>query len=130
MINDKKCKISVNTRTGCDIQVRLEVNKRAKQLILRIDEAKREGVAVSPNKRALADVANFAQERADWLEAQLGALPQHVSLINGAVFKLRGEPCEISLQGEGRMAYLTEGTPNVLHAPGLVATIERRVLRF
>ncbi|MEM7494239.1 MAG: SprT family zinc-dependent metalloprotease, partial [Pseudomonadota bacterium] len=78
----------------------------------------------------LTDVANFAQERADWLEAQLGALPQHISLVDGAVFKLRGEPCEISLQGEGRMVYLSEGAPNVLHAPGPADTIERRVLRY
>ncbi|MEM1087454.1 MAG: SprT family zinc-dependent metalloprotease [Pseudomonadota bacterium] len=130
MINDKKSKISVKTRSGCDIPVRLEVNKRAKRLILRIDETAREGVAVSPNRRALADVARFAQERADWLEAHLGALPAQVALVDGAQFNLRGQPCEITLQGEGRLAYLREGEPMRLHAPGIAETIERRVLRF
>lgn len=130
MINDKKSKISVKTKSGCDIPVRLEVNPRARRLILRIDEKTREGVAVSPHKRALADVARFAQERADWLEAHLGALPQQLSLAPGAVFNLRGMPCTISLGGQGRQAYLTQGAPQVLHAPGLEETTPHRVVRF
>jgi hypothetical protein len=130
MINDKKNKISVKTRSGCDIPVRLEVNPRARRLILRIDEKTREGVAVSPNKRSLAEVVRFAQERADWLEAHLGALPEHVALAPGGRFMLRGQSCEITLEGQGRMAYLGAGEPQTLHVPGLEETAGRRVLRF
>lgn len=130
MINDKKNKISVKTKAGNDIPVRLEVNPRARRLILRIDEKAREGVAVSPHKRALTDVARFAQERADWLEAHLGALPDHVSLVPGATFNLRGTLCRITTEGQGRLAYVTEGDLQVLHVPGLEETAERRVIRF
>ena len=48
MIIDKGDKMALVTKTGETVNVRLEVNPKARRLILRLDERKREAVAVAP----------------------------------------------------------------------------------
>lgn len=53
------------------VAVRLKVNPRARRIILRLDAASGEGVAVAPSLRALPDAAAFARSRRGWLAARL-----------------------------------------------------------
>ncbi|NQY96412.1 MAG: M48 family metallopeptidase [Henriciella sp.] len=130
MIIDKGDKMALVTKCGQTVHVRLEVNPKARRLILRLDERNREAVAVAPSKRKIGEAAEFARDRIDWIAEHLQALPDHVLLQDGGLFKLRGEDCRISLEGSGRLAKLIEGDPQILSVPGLPETTGRRVERF
>jgi hypothetical protein len=130
MFIDKQNKMSLTTKSGETVNVRLEVNPKAKRLILRLDERAREAVAVAPNKRKLGEAAAFARDRLDWIASHLERLPQHVALSEGAEIMLRGEPCLISGQGNGRTARLEIGDPHVLCVPGAPETLGQRAERY
>ena len=125
-------KMAVTARSGRKVAIRLEINPRARRLIIRIDEKAREAVAVAPRERDLAAAAAFAAERADWIAARLAQLPDVRPFEPGAVIPLRGEDCMLSLEGTGRLARLIaadDGTL-ILSAPGASETFSARVTRF
>lgn len=130
MIIDKGDKMALTTKSGQKVIIRLEINPKAKRLILRLDERNREAVAIAPNRRKLSEVAGFAKERVEWLAQQLADLPKEVSLKPGNVFNLRGVPCHISLDGPGRRAVLDAGDPPILRVPGEEETVYKRVERY
>ena len=130
MIIDKGDKMALVTKSGQTVHVRLEVNPKARRLILRLDERNREAVAVAPSKRKIGEAAAFARDRLDWIAEHLQALPEHVVLREGATFKLRGDDCVVSLEGQGRLAKLVPGDPQILSVPGHFDTTGRRVERF
>jgi len=130
MIIDKGNIVTLATKSGRHVRVRLEVNPKARRLILRLDSRNGEAVGVAPRAHMLPELAAFASERADWLEAQLSALPETRKLVEGSLFSLRGVPCTLSATGHGRTARLDPGPPQRLIAPGDSGTLGRRALRF
>ncbi|MEL6860524.1 MAG: SprT family zinc-dependent metalloprotease [Pseudomonadota bacterium] len=130
MIIDKGDKMALVARNGQKVQVRLEVNPKARRLILRLDERNREAVAVAPSKRKIGEAAAFAKDRVDWIAEHLQKLPEHVALDDGAQIMLRGAPCLISLDGTGRLAKLDAGPPQILRVPGDPDTVGKRAERF
>jgi len=130
MIIDKGDKMALTAKSGQTVIVRLEINPKANRLVLRLDERKREAVAIAPSQRKLSEAAGFARDRVDWLAAQLSALPDALPLTPGNVFNLRGQPCQISLEGPGRRAVLETEGDRVLRVPGAVETADKRVVRF
>lgn len=115
---------------GHRIKVRLEVNAKARRLIIRLDERRREAVAVAPSRGQIQAAAAFAAERVDWISSRLQHLPEVVRFEEGAIFNYRGEPCQITGEGEGRLARLVAGEPRTLSAPGDPDTLHLRVERF
>ncbi|MFN4023451.1 MAG: M48 family metallopeptidase [Hyphomonas sp.] len=115
---------------GHRIKVRLEVNAKARRLIIRLDERRREAVAVAPSRGQIQAAAAFAAERVDWISSRLQHLPDVVRFEEGAVFNYRGEPCQITGEGDGRLARLIAGEPRTLCAPGDPETLDLRVERF
>ena len=130
MIIDKGHKMALSTKSGEIVQLRLEINPKARRLILRLDERQREAVAVAPNKRALAEAVEFAKSRIDWMQTQLEALPKPLHLAAGEQFQLRGAPCFLSAEGTTRRAQLAPGPPQTLHLPGDLSTLGQRALRY
>ncbi|NQY12873.1 MAG: M48 family metallopeptidase [Henriciella sp.] len=130
MIIDKGDKMALVTKSGESINVRLEVNPKARRLILRLDERNREAVAVAPSKKKIGEAAAFARDRIDWIAQHLQALPTQLVLQPDAEFMLRGEACLISLDGPGRTAILEAGAPQTLRVPGEIETTGKRVERF
>ena len=130
MIIDKGDKMALVTKSGESINVRLEVNPKARRLILRLDERNREAVAVAPSRKKIGEAAAFARDRVEWIAQHLQALPTQVILKPGAEFMLRGAPCEISLEGPGRLAKLEAGPPQILRVPGEIQTTGKRAERF
>ena len=122
--------MAVATKSGERLSIRVDINPKAKRLILRVDECRREAVAVAPHQRMLPDLLAFAEERADWLSAQLDKIPEGSTLTDGATIQLRGQPCTLSLHGGGRKAVLDAGPPQILYLPGDGDTLGRRALRF
>ena len=130
MIIDKGDKMALVTKTGKTVNVRFEVNPKARRLILRLDDRKREADAVAPSRKKIGEAAAVARDRVDWIAEHLQALPETVALQDGAQIMLRGEPCEISLEGTGRLPKLEIGPPLILRAPGDSETIGKRVERY
>ncbi|MEE2921234.1 MAG: SprT family zinc-dependent metalloprotease [Pseudomonadota bacterium] len=122
--------VTLNGPDGHEIRVRLEVNSKARRLILRLDERKREAVAIAPSRRQIKDAAAFAAERIDWISKRLQHLPDVVSFEEGSVISFRGMPCRLTSQGEGRVARMVLGQPNTLCAPGDPETLHLRTTRY
>lgn len=133
MIIDKGETLTLKSTSGRNITVRLKVNPRAKRLILRIDQKNGEAVAVAPSKQKLARAAAFARSKSDWIIAQIERRPAAQMFACDAIIPVRGRPCRLSLDphtGEGRVAKLIEGTPQILHLPGAPETLPARALRY
>lgn len=125
--------MTLRAQNGTRIRVRFEVNAKARRLILRLDERKREAVAVAPSKRQIKDAAAFAAERVDWISTRLQHLPETVKFEEGAIIQYRGRPLVLTSEGEGRLAKLypeDEATHSVLSVPGDPETMGPRVTRF
>ncbi|MAN45146.1 MAG: M48 family metallopeptidase [Alphaproteobacteria bacterium] len=115
---------------GHKIKVRLEVNSKARRLILRLDERRREAVAIAPTRRQIKDAAAFAAERVDWISSRLQHLPEIVSFEEGSIISYRGKPCHLTAEGDGRLARMIPGEIPTLSAPGDPETLDQRVLRY
>jgi len=76
--------------SGVSVPVRLNVDKRATRVSVRIDPAAREAVATAPAPRYALDAISFASERVDWIADRLNALPPPVGFCPGAQIPLRG----------------------------------------
>lgn len=122
--------MALSASDGSVITVRLQVNPKARRLILRLDERRREAVAVAPSAQQLGEAAAFAEGRADWIASRLARMPDIIPFEDGAVIGLRGEPCRLSLDGPGRLAVLEAGDPMVLRAPGAPETFGARITRY
>ena len=130
MIADKDQRVILTAACGTEIPVRIQVNPRARRLILRLDEHKREAVAIAPSGRLVSEALRFANDRLDWAASRLRRLPPQIRLSEGCVFQFQGRACRISLEGKGRRARLADGDPQVLHLPGDPETVGRRAERY
>jgi len=54
MIIDNGDKMALTANSGQKVTVRFEINPKAKRLILRLDERRREAVAIAPSRRKLS----------------------------------------------------------------------------
>ena len=125
--------MTLRAPNGTRVRVRFEVNVKARRLILRLDERRREAVAVAPSSRQIKDAAAFAAERADWISMRLQHLPEPVRFEEGATIQYRGEPLLLTAEGEGRIAKLwpaDEASPKLLSVPGDPDTMAQRVVRY
>ena len=125
--------MTLRAPNGQRVRVRFEVNAKARRLILRLDERRREAVAVAPSRRQIKDAAAFAAERADWISMRLQHLPEPVKFEEGAMIQYRGAPLQLTSEGEGRIAKIwpeDEDSPRLLSVPGDPDTMDLRVLRF
>jgi len=136
MFIDKGQTLIIKRDCGKNITIRLEVNPRAKRLILRIDPKKGEAVAVAPSKSKLGEAAAFAKSKINWIAAQLDKTMQDtLHFEEGTIIPLRGVPCQITASGAGRLPKLVDQTetpdiPLTLHLPGAPETLPARALRY
>ena len=87
MIIDKGNKMALVSKTGQKVNVRLEVNPKARRLILRLDEKNREAVAVAPRARKISEAAAFAHvESIIWAD---GTVCPHCGCVDRA-YRLEG----------------------------------------
>ena len=115
-----------------DAPVRLAVNARARRISLRLDATRREVVATAPGLRQLPDALAFARSRSAWIAEQMGALPQPVSFVPGAVIEVAGAPCRLeraAMRVSARLKPATSGEPARLLASGDGPAFSRAVVR-
>jgi len=130
MFIDKGNTLNLTTDRGKNVTVRLKVNPRAKRLILKIDPKKGEAVAIAPSQRQLGQASAFAKAKLGWITAQLEKQAKALELTEGAIIPLRGNPCQITSVGTGRLAQLEPGDPKTLRLPGAPETLPARALRY
>ena len=129
MFIDKGKTLNLESDCGKLVTVRLQVNPRAKRLILRLDPKSGEAVAVAPSKRQLKKAAAFARSKLAWIVEQQNHR-QKQPLKEGCIIPLRGRACAITTEGGKRLPKLVEGDPQILQLPGAPETLASRALRF
>ncbi|MEQ9436375.1 SprT family zinc-dependent metalloprotease [Hyphomonas sp.] len=122
--------MTLKAPNGSRVVVRFEVNSKARRLILRLDERRREAVAVAPSNRQIKDAAAFAAERVEWISTRLQHLPEIVRFEEAEIIRFRGEPCQLTANGDTRLARMWPGDPLLLSAPGDPETLPLRVTRY
>ena len=112
--------------------VRLAVNARARRVSLRLDVARREVVATAPSLRQLEDALAFARSRRAWIAERLGALPEPVSFVPGAMIEVAGKPCRLeraAMRISPRLKPATSDESARLIASGEGVAFSRAVVR-
>ena len=122
--------MTLKAPNGSRVVVRFEVNSKARRLILRLDERRREAVAVAPSNRQIKDAAAFAAERVEWISTRLQHLPDIIRFEEAEIIRFRGEPCQLTANSDTRLARMWPGDPLLLSAPGDPETLPLRVTRY
>jgi predicted metal-dependent hydrolase len=73
------------------VPVLLRVSVRARRISLRLDPARRQIIATAPSPGALGAAAAFAQQRQEWIWAQVQALAASTALVPGQTLSLLGQ---------------------------------------
>lgn len=68
----------------------IRVNRRARNISLRVDPASGRVILTIPTERALADGLRFAARKTGWIERQLATMSPRVPFRDGNVIPLRG----------------------------------------
>jgi predicted metal-dependent hydrolase len=107
--------------------VRLRADSRARRVSLRISGSG-EVIATAPSERRLAEAADFAKTRADWILERLQARPSATAFAPGGAIVLRGERVRLE-QAPGAGAACLVPTPEgpVIRAGGEGEAFSRRV---
>jgi predicted metal-dependent hydrolase len=103
-------------------------NSRARRITLRLDGLSGEVRLVLPQRMALREGLDFATQKADWLLAQIDALPARVPFADGAVIPLLGRDHVIRhTAGARRGVWRQDGE---IFASGRVEHLPRRITDF
>jgi predicted metal-dependent hydrolase len=106
-------------KCGASVPIRVQVDRRARRISIRIDAHAREAVATAPVPRMALDAISFASERVDWIAERLGALPQPIVLKPGSYIPVRGVIHRLKNVSEGRTVRLDKsGTTPTILIPG------------
>jgi len=92
------------TIEGRDVPISFRVNRRARRLILRLDERTGGAVVTLPSGVSPAEGRRFAEERADWLARRLDRHRAPIALEPGVTIPVLDENCVIRLGNAGRGA--------------------------
>ncbi len=117
---------------GRSVEVTLQLNRRARRLIVKVHPSTGEVTVVAPSKSAFSEAMDFARTESDWIARRLKCVPRPVDFALGARIPLRGE-MHIIRRGEGRSRPVwvdrTEVEP-VIRVSGRGEHTERRVFDF
>ena len=76
---------------GRNVPVRIRRNKRARRIILRIDNDTDGAVVTLPSRASEREALLLVQEKSDWLLARINDLPAKISFQDGATIPLLGQ---------------------------------------
>lgn len=92
--------------------VRLSVNRRARRVSVRIDNARGEAIVVAPSERALPQALAFARTKSDWIAERLSHRPTGAgAFLPGGTAPLEGVPVRLE-QTPGAGAARLVDTPD------------------
>ena len=76
---------------GEPVPVTLKLNRRARQLIVRVNPSTGEVVVVAPSRRSLAHAMEFARKQSGWIAQRLENVPEPIPVGLGRRILFRGE---------------------------------------
>ncbi len=116
---------------GEQIELAWRVNRRARRISLKVENASGQAVLVLPSKRALAEGLRFAETQVAWLRQHLDRLGTRQPFADGATVPVEGGLIRIATTDNLRRELLAD---DVLHVPAeeaaLVALRVRRWLKL
>ena len=125
---DKRFKLTASD--GNIVQVRVEVNRKAHRVILRIDDMNHEAVAVIPSVKQLAEAKKFAEKKLEVLNHKLGGVPKPAPFVDGGEILFRGKPVVLRYDPSLPEAKFVDGPFPAIASPGKEGYFERQIERF
>lgn len=117
---------------GKSVEVTLQLNRRARRLIVKVHPSTGEVTVVAPSRAAFSEALDFARTESEWIAHRLKGVPRPVEFELGARIPLRGE-MHIIRRGEIRNRPVwvdrSEGEP-IIRVSGWGEHTERRVFDF
>lgn len=132
MSADDPHRVFLTAATGAAVPLRLQVDRRARRVSVRIDPHTREAVATVPAARHTLDAIAFANARVDWIAERLGELPRPVAFRPGAYVPFRGAIHRLKRAEAGRSVRIdrqSATTPFIL-VPGPDDAFSARTTAF
>ncbi len=115
---------------GRAVEVSVDLNPRARRLIVKVHPASGEVSVVAPSKTALERALEFARGQSDWIARQLAHVPSRVALVPGAHIPFRGRDHLIARCEEARVPVWIDETAVVIRVGGRAEHTPRRLLDF
>lgn len=125
---DKRFKLTASD--GNIVQVRVEVNRKAHRVILRIDDINHEVVAVIPSVKQLKEAKKFAEDRKETLNEKLGGVPKPAPFVDGGEILFRGKPVVLRYDPSLPEAKFVDEPFPAIASPGKEGYFERQIERF
>ncbi len=117
---------------GQPVEITLQLNRRARRLIVKVNPSSGEVTVVAPSQRALGDALDFARKQSDWIAGRLKDIPRPVHFDLGAHIPLRGE-LHVIRRGEERLRPVwvdRTGDEPVIRVSGRAEHTPRRIFDF
>ena len=108
------------------VELHLRRSARARRLSLRVSAVDGHVTLTVPRSASEAEARAFANERGDWLRAQLGELSAPVTVTHGAALPLDGRMHAV-IPGDGRSVRIADGAVLV---PGRADQVAGRLAGF
>jgi hypothetical protein len=117
---------------GEPVPVTLKLNKRARQLIVRVHPSTGEVVVVAPSRSSLAHAMAFARKQSDWIAQRLENVPERVPVGLGRRILFRGDDHVIRYGEAGkRPVWIERGEEGrIIRVHGRSEHAARRVVDF
>ena len=117
---------------GEPVPVTLKLNRRARQLIVRVNPSTGEVVVVAPSRRSLAHAMEFARKQSDWIAQRLENVPEPIPVGLGRRILYRGKEHVIRYGEAGRRPVWIEngGEGRIIRVNGRSEHAARRVIDF
>jgi predicted metal-dependent hydrolase len=113
---------------GRVLEVRVNLNPRARRMIVKVNPATGEISVTAPSRRGLGAALDFARGEKDWIAGQLAKAPGAVALAAGATIPFRGTRHEIRPAARGPApVWIADG---VIWVRGKAEHAPRRVQDF
>jgi predicted metal-dependent hydrolase len=106
-------------------RVAVEINPRARRMVVRLDPARSCVVLVRPARASDRVVGAFVSSRADWIAHHLSALPPRVTFSEGAMIPYRGRDHIVCVRPDAKRGVWCED--NTIIVSGRAEHAARRV---
>lgn len=123
--------VQLQAAEGEPIELAWRINRRARRISLKVDNATGQAILVLPSARALKEGLRFAETHVDWLRQHLERLGARQPFGDGATFPLEGRLTRIAATPGLKRELLVDAVLHVPHEePGLLAMRVRRWLKL
>lgn len=117
---------------GQPVEVTLQLNRRARRLIVRVNPSTGEVTVVAPSQRALSEALAFARTEKEWIATRVARAPGPVTLGLGIRLPFRGET-HVVRRGEDRKTPVwieRDGSERIIRVSGGGEHTSRRLFDY